>query len=212
MRQVSMGSKRDMSIRAALEWAFGTELARLDFEDVDTSVGTSTIYRLMQQGQLGCKIDGGGRSRAADDAEIIANAVAALPVALGGRSMAMSLADWARAGASPDWMPDAAPRCVPVAWRNTKHGYYARTELLRVETVIYRGRKVEHDVLVCPITFSPSAQQIGMARRRYLEWYASLLHLRYELASEQLRHIRLTDHLPVLSPWRTDIRAEEQAA
>ena len=206
---------RELSTQAALEWAFGTEHAQLDFDDLRPEgqrAGRDTIATMMDRGVLGCKIDGGGRSRAADDAEVIANVLAALPVALGGRPMAISIAEWARAGAAPDWMPDATPRCVPVEWRNTKHGYFARAEVVAVETVVFRGRKIEHQVLACPITYAPSAQQIGMARRRYLDWYGALLHLRHDLRGDLLAGIRLTDAMPPLSPWCAEARREERAA
>lgn len=206
---------RELSIQAALEWAFGTEHAQLDFDDLRPEgqrAGRDTIATMMDRGMLGCKIDGGGRSRAADDAEVIANVLAALPVAFGGRPMAISMAEWARAGAAPDWMPDATPRCVPVEWRNTKHGYFARAEVVSVETVVFRGRKIEHQVLACPITYAPSAQQIGMARRRYLDWYGALLHLRHAIDLHGLTRIRLTSAMPPLSPWRSNCEAAHKAA
>jgi hypothetical protein len=208
------GGKRELSIRAALEWAFAVEHAQLDFDDLapeGARPGVSTIWVMMQRGQLGCQIDGGGRSRAADDAETIAIAMANLPAALGGKPMAAEMAALARAGAAPDWMPDASPRCVPCEWRNTKHGLFARTEVVRVETVLYRGRKTDHDVLACPVTFVPTGQQIAMARRRYLDWYGALLHLRADLG-HALTRIRLTDTMPPLTPWRGSADRDERAA
>lgn len=209
------GNKREMSIKQALEWAFGTEHAQLDFDDLRPEgyrPGRDTIATMMDRGALGCQIDGGGHSRSADDAEAIANVVAALPVAQGGKAMAISIAEWARAGMVPDFMPDATPRVVPREWRSTKHGYFAKAEVVSVETLIYRGRKIEHQVLACPITFSPSAQQISMARRRYLDWYGALLHLRYAIGVQGLAHVRLTDAMPPLSPWRPDDTAANAAA
>ena len=208
------GGGRAMGIRVALEWAFGVEHAGLDFDDLrpdGARPGVSTIWVMIHRGQLGCQIDGGGRSRAADDAETIAIAVANLPVALGGRAMAAEIAALARAGLAPDWMPDARPRCVPCEWRNTKHGLFARAEVVRVETTLYRGRKVEHDVLACPVTFVPTSQQIAAARRRYLDWYGALLHLRADLG-HALARIRLTDAMPPLTPWRADAGRDERAA
>lgn len=207
-------AKREMSIKAALEWAFGTEHAKLDFDDAPQGArpGMSTIWLMMQRGALGCQIDGGGAAKVADDAETIAAALAGLPVAHGGKGMAADMAGWARAGATPDWMPDATPRCVPVAWRNTKHGYFARSEVVGKEVISYRGRKTEYELLACPVTYTPTAQQIGMARRRYLGWYGALLHLRYDLGGDVLTGIKLTDAMPALSPWHPEIRADEQAA
>lgn len=207
-------AKREMSIKAALEWAFGTEHAQLDFDDAPQGArpGMSTIWLMMQRGALGCQIDGGGASKVADDADTIAASLANLPIALGGKSMAADMAGWARVGATPDWMPDATPRCVPVAWRNTKHGYFARSEVVAKEIITYRGRKTEYEVLACPVTYTPTAQQIGMARRRYLGWYGALLHLRYDLGGDVLTRIRLTDTMPSLSPWYPEVKGDEQAA
>lgn len=199
-----LSAPRSLSIQAALEWAFGAEHAQLDFDDLrpqGARPGCDTIYRMMQQGALGCQIDGGGVSRAADDAEVIANAVADLPVALGGRSMAVAMAGWARAGLAPDWMPDTMPRCIPRAWRNTKHGLFAKTESMGEATVVILGKPRTYEVVVCPITFSPTAQQIGMARRRYLGWYGALLHLRSVLCHGALSRLRLTNAMPPVSPW-----------
>lgn len=209
-----LSAPRALSIQSALEWAFGSEHAALDFDDLrpqGARPGCDTIYRLMQQGQLGCQIDGGGVSRAADDAEVIANAVADLPVALGGRPMAVMMAEWARAAATPDWMPDTTPRCVPRGWRNTKHGLFAKTESLGEATVVILGKPRTYEVVSCPITFSPSAQQIGMARRRYLGWYGALLHLRYVLGNGVLTRLRLTDAMPPVSPW-VECKQDHKAA
>ena len=68
---------REISIKAALEWAFGLEHAQLDFDDLRPDghrPGRDTIATLMDRGVLGCQIDGGGRSRSSDDAEIIGHA------------------------------------------------------------------------------------------------------------------------------------------
>lgn len=209
------GGKRAMSIRAALEWAFGVEHARLDFDDLapqGARPGVSTIWVMMQRGQLGCQIDGGGSSRAADDAETIAIALANLPVALGGKPMAAEIATLARAGLAPDWMPDASPRCVPREWtKENQYGAFAKTVVIETITTQHRGRKAQFQVLACPVTFVPSAQQIGMARRRYLDWYGALLHLRADLA-RALTQIRLTDAMPPLTPWRVGDDESERAA
>jgi len=196
---------REMSVRAALEWAFAVERVALNFDDTDYEgqVGVDTIWRLMQRGALGCKVDGGGRSLRHDDAEVIASMVSALPVGVGGRGMAVQVAWCAATLGEPDWMAEARVRCVPRAWKQTRHGWFAKTESVgRVETV-YRGRKTQHDVLVCPVTYTPSRAQIDVARRAYLGWYGALLHLQVEMRTYGLRSLRVTQDMPVLSPWRT---------
>jgi hypothetical protein len=41
--------------------------------------------------------------------------------------MAISVAELARAGITPDWMPEVVPRCVPVETRQNQHGERAVT-------------------------------------------------------------------------------------
>ena len=54
------------------------------------------------------------------DAEVVAAAVAGMPDSLGGIRMAIQVAELARAGMTPDWMPGVVPRCVPVE-RSEEH-------------------------------------------------------------------------------------------
>jgi hypothetical protein len=215
MMRVKSGAKREMSIRAALEWAFGIEYAQLDFEDPvpqGARPGMSTIWLMMQRGALGCQIDGGGTSRAAEDAETIAAALATLPLALGGKPMAANIAAWARAGIAPDWQIDLTPRCVPRQWSSeNQHGRFAKTTVVEtVEIAGKRGRMAKFDVLACPITFVPTAAQVAMVRRRYLDWCLALTHLRSVLVPQGvLQQISLTQFLPIATPWLE--KAEEAA-
>jgi hypothetical protein len=198
--------RREMSVKAAIDWAFGVELAHLDFDAVGHEwdrPGCDTIWRLMQRRDLGCKIDGGGRSLPHDDAEIIASFVAALPESCGGKGMAIQIAELGRTGSVPDWMPDATPRCVPRAWRSTKHGSFAKTEVIGQVAWRYRGREVKRDVVICPVTYMPTASQIGAARRNYLAWWGALLHLQTDLANARLRTVIITQAMPCLAPWNT---------
>ncbi len=205
-QQLARPAKRPMSVALALGWAFGAECARLDFDEVNPdarTVGCDPIWRMMQQHALGCRVDGGGTSPAADDADVIASIVARLPVALGGKAMADQIAKLARVGAAPDWMPDATPRCVPRdGFRLTKHGEFARTECVGQVKTLYRGRKVVHYVVACPVSYRPSAAQISAARRAYLDWWGALLHLQAELRSCGLATIEVTRDMPPMTPWR----------
>ena len=151
-------TKRDMSIRRALEWAFGDECARIELDEVAESSGgvrpgVDMIHVLMQRGALGCQIDGGGSSLPAWEADVIASTVASLPDTHGGRRMAMQIADLARAGRAPDWMRDATPRCVPREWRNSKHGRRASVEVGREVVTVYRGRRTVRTEDYCPVTY-----------------------------------------------------------
>ncbi|MFH5773577.1 hypothetical protein ACHFJ0_04940 [Paracoccus sp. NGMCC 1.201697] len=203
---------REMSIQRALEWAFRDECAQMDMDELHTSSGgvrggVDTIWVLMQRGVLGTKVDGGGSSTPAWDAEIIASTVASLPVSHGGRGMAVQIASLARAGAEPDWMRDAKPRCVPVEWRNTKHGAFARTEIIRTIETVHRGRRMKRHEVACPVTYRPTQAQIAACRRNYLDWWGALLWLQGEMnALGILSRIQLTNAMPPLSPWRNMLR------
>lgn len=196
--------RRELSVRAALEWAFAAERVSVDFDKIhDGPGGTDTIWRLMQRGRLGCKVDGGGRSARHDDAEIIASFVSQLDEGHGGRGMAVSIARYARACSVPDWMPRAVPRCVPVDVVQNPHGVFAKTEVVGQVEVLRRGRKKKVDVVACPVTFFPSAAKIASARREYLAWWGALLDLRVSLAGARLRTITVTQQMPPIKPWDT---------
>jgi hypothetical protein len=207
LRRVARPKRAPMSVQRALEWAFGVEQVHLDFGDVpEFHVGTDTIWRLMRQGQLGCRVEGGGRSSAHHDAEVIASFVAALPEGNGGRSMAVQMAQLARAGRVPDAMIGARQRCVPVAWAHgNQYGAMARTEVVEEVETVHRGRKIKRAVTACPVTYTPTARQIGAARRNWLGWWGAMLHVGHELRTlGGLDTIRITDKMPPLEPWRME--------
>ncbi len=56
---------------------------------------------------------------------MIAATVAEVPDSLGGKRMAIRVAELARAGLTPDWMPGAVPRCVPTIVKQHQHGTHA---------------------------------------------------------------------------------------
>jgi hypothetical protein len=101
-----------MGVQAALEWAFRIEKAQLELpppkEVTKEGFGFGLEYVLLQRAALGCKVDGGQHkigSYTHPDAEVIAAAVAGMPESLGGIRMAIQVAELARAGMTPDWMP-----------------------------------------------------------------------------------------------------------
>jgi len=200
----SRGLRRPIAILNLLTWAFRTECARLEFDQIP-EWGQSVVggtYLVAQRGRLGCAIDGGGRSATHPDADVVAGAVAMLPVGCGGRGMAITVAHLARIGSVPDWMPGATPRIVPREWRQTKHGRFAKTERVGAHVVERRGRRVEVPALVCPVTVSPTPAKIAAARRDYLLWWSALLDLRVSLSSgPALSSWQLTADLPPVRPW-----------
>lgn len=196
---------RPMTIAQALEWAFSTERAQLDFAEAqgDNARGSvSTIWTIMQRGHLGCSVDGGGYSQPHVDADIIASAVAYLPREFGGRSMALIIAEAARAGGCPDWQTPP-PRWVPLAWKGeNQRGPQAATEVVDLITFTRRGRKVEIPVLACPVRRTVSMDRIHAVRARYAAWRSALAYLFHDLHQRaSLSAIRLQPGLPAAEPW-----------
>ena len=218
IRAATATSKRRMSIRAALAWAFGREHARVEFDELSETSGAARmavdpIWLMMQRGALGCKIDGGGSSDPHWDAEVIASAVANLPLEWGGRSMAATIANLARSGRAPDWMPHARSLIVPVEMTCNRYGWTGKTEDSRYhpggwQPQVRRGRKVRigHEpVLFCPVRVVNTASQIAAARRRYLDWIGALYCIHADLrATGILATIELDEEFPPLAPWRAD--------
>lgn len=203
--------KQALPIRAALEWAFGAECASLDFaEDQGDNArpGVSPLYTVIQRGQLGCQVDGGGWSPPARDADIIASAVAHLPRDKGGRGMALRIAELARAGQAPDWGRDLKPRCIPLALRcENQFGPQAVTEVVRIERVTHRGRTRDIPVLACPVTYTATADRIAKARAQYQDWVEALAWLAVDLRARSiLDRTTITAVLPDPEPWVTALQ------
>lgn len=192
------------SVRQVLEWAFADECASVDFDEFAGPGGVDTIWLLMQRGRLGCKVDGGrmgGGAQSADDAEIVAGVVALLPVARGGRSMAVRVAELARARMVPDVYAGVVPAWQPVEWRINQHGPRAMTCDARDMVFGDAGRFAVAGVRACPVRLVPSLSQIGAARRFWLDWVGALRHIRNELQDAGLSRWDVTDELPPVAPW-----------
>ena len=205
--------KRALGVQAALEWAFRLEQAQLELplpEDVtEEGFGFGLEYVLLQRAVLGCKIDGGQHKIGAythEDAEVIAATVAGIPDSLGGKRMAIRVAELARAGLTPDWMPGAVPRCVPVETKNNQHGGRATTIVVGTERVKTRGKWRTVEVLACPVTWRPHREQIAASRRGYEDWWQALGWVREGLmAGGMLREVEVTPTMPKVRPWKQPI-------
>ena len=210
-RQAGHGRpKRVMSVQQALEWAFRVEHAQLELPEPPDpergqGFGFGLEYVLMQRAALGCKIDGGQYKVGTythEDAEVIAATVAGMPDNLGGKRMAIRVAELARAGLTPDWMPGAVPRCVPIEMKRNRHGDHAMTVVVGTERVLSRGKWRTVEVRACPVTFRPDVRQIEAARRAYSEWWQALAWIRDVLvAGKILRALELTSALTTQRPW-----------
>ena len=200
-----------MSVQQALEWAFRVEHAQLELPEPPDpergpGFGFGLEYVLLQRAIIGCKVDGGQYkigSYTHEDAEVIAATVAGMPDSLGGKRMAIRVAELARAGLAPDWMPGAVPRCVPVEAKRNQHGERAATIVVGTERVLSRGKWRTVDVLACPVTFSPHPQQIKAARRAYDDWWQALEWVRDGLRTgAMLRGLEVMLTMPKARPWR----------
>ncbi|PQV52883.1 hypothetical protein LX70_03989 [Defluviimonas denitrificans] len=206
---VACREKKAVGVQQILEWAFGRECAQIRTDpharlEGETRPGVDMIWIMAKRAELGgVRIDTSiGRSYPHDDAEIVAAIVENLPSNRGGIGMAIRIAELARAGITPDWMPGARPRVVPLlGWRDSKHGEFARTQVCEVIEWKHRGRKMRREVRCCPVTYAPSAQQIAAARRGYLDWWGALQELSVNLRCVSLRDHMVTDHLPPRTPW-----------
>ena len=201
--------KRALGVQAILEWAFRVEKAQLELpqrRDIDgEGFGFGMEYILIQRALLGCKVDGGGRgsqSYTHQDAEIVAATLAGMPDSLGGKRMAIHVAELARAGVTPDWLPGAVPRCVPAETKTNQHGERASTIVVGTERVLSRGKWRTVEVLACPVTWRPHPEQIASARRGYDDWWQALDWVRDGLVvGGMLREIDVTAAMPKVRPW-----------
>jgi len=206
--------KRALGVQAALEWAFRVEKAELELpppkDVVEDGFGFGLEYVLLQRAALGCRIDGGQHKMGSythPDAEVIAATVAGIPDSLGGIRMAVRVAELARAGLTPDWMPGAIPSCVPVETRQNQHGERATTIVVGTERVKTRGKWRTVEVLACPVTWRPHPEQIASARRGYEDWWQALGWIRDGLiAGGMLREVEVTAAMPKVRPWLASSR------
>lgn len=206
------GTKRSMNVQQALEWAFGKEKAELELpgrsdavDGVGVGFGFGLEFVLLQRATLGCQIDGGrfkSSSYTHEDAEVIAATVSGMPNSLGGKRMAIRMAELARSGLTPDWMPGAATRCVPVEMKRNQHGDRAVTTVVGTERVLTRGKWRTVEILACPVTWRPHREQIEAARHGYDDWWQALSWVRDGLiAGGMLRVMEVSAAMPKVRPW-----------
>ena len=127
-----------------------------------------------------------------------------MPDSLGGKRMAIRVAELARAGLTPDWMPGVVPRCVPMETKTNLHGERATTIVVGTERLKTRGKWRMVEVLACPVTWRPHPEQIASARRGYEDWWQALAWIRDGLiAGGMLRELDVTAAAPRVRPWET---------
>ena len=201
--------KRALGVQAILEWAFRVEKAQLELplpKDVsEEGFGFGLEYVLLQRAALGCKVDGGQHKMGSythADAEVVAATLAGMPDSLGGKRMAIHIAELARAGMTPDWLPGVVPRCVPVETKTNQHGERSTTVVVGIERVLHRGRWRSVEILACPVTWRPHPEQIASARRGYDDWRQALDWVRVGLMEgRMLREVEVNMVMPRTQPW-----------
>lgn len=202
------GTRKPVGVWPLIQWAFQAECASLDLgEGPRTVSGTGYVMAQLEVG----RVDGGGHSLPHHDADLVADALAQLPEARGGRRMAVWIAEMARAGAEPDWMPDACPRVVPVDTHTNRWGVRAKTAETG-EVVARRNRKgvIVHDrVQYCPVLIRPTASDIARARRGWFQWWDALWDVRetFRIYDNLTCHV-VTDDMPEREPWKKKLLDE----
>jgi len=117
--------------------------------------------------------------------------------------MAISVAEMARAGITPNWMPGAVPRCVPVDIKRNRHGDRAVSVVVGTERVMVSGKWRTIEVRACPVTWRPHPEQIASAQRGYEDWWQALDWVRDGLkAGGMLREVEVTAVMPKVKPWK----------
>jgi hypothetical protein len=209
-RPVTDCGREVISIKGLLEWAFATECATLDYDEIGVALGiglpsVGMEYRIGEGLALGkepglcVRPDTSfGRSYPHDDAEIVAtilrNAVSF--------NMAVRVAELARACRVPGW-DLGQPVLQPREWGKRNHlGRYGKAEVYREVSTIVRGRKRVRKEYWTPCVWVPSAPQIAAARRGYLDWWGALLSVMGDLRHVDLSRFVLSDVMPPMEPWK----------
>ena len=198
------GVKTQVSILELVGWAFQREKASLDFHCVSgprASVGME--YIMMQRAMLGCRVEGGGRSERHHDADIVASALAVLPERVGGRAMAILIVEHAREGRLPVWDVKQEPRCLPVEWKQSKHGTYAAREFCREVGQRWPLSQLgRDDGYWCPVWYTATGADRARARRGWLRWWGAMLELRDTFRIYGgLTAFEVTESMPRRCPW-----------
>lgn len=122
--------------------------------------------------------------------------------------MVIRIAELARVGMSPDWMPGAVPRCVPVEVKRNQHGERSITIPVGTTRVLSRDKWRTVGLRACPISWSPHPDQIAAAHRHYEQSWLALDWVRDELREGgMLRSIEMTEAMPKRKSWIADKRS-----
>ncbi|MDO8986009.1 hypothetical protein [Cypionkella sp.] len=141
-----------------------------------------------------------------DDAEIVAATLARMPDSLGGKRMAIYIAELTRWRMTADWLPGVVPRSVPVEAKRNQHGERSTTVVVGTERVPTRAKWRTVKLLACPVTWRPHPEQIASACLSYEDWWHVLDWVRgVLLAGRMLREVEVTVTGPIVRPCRKGI-------
>lgn len=220
---VARSQPMHMSVREIVEWAFATERAQIEKDEIGEIAGFLFFGRgteavIAERHALGkVKIDvSPGRSEPAEAAQIVASVVRmALPW-----EDATWIASLARARMAPDHLGAVRPSLEPTQWVYSRGGKRGKTaDSVELGT---HDRANPHDqigwpntrrisrkrgyvfekVLYTPCTWHPTASQIGHARRQYLHWWSCLLTVGAYLRKPNVLSLQITKEMPPMQPWR----------
>ncbi|KAB2539666.1 hypothetical protein AL035_17825 [Salipiger aestuarii] len=199
--------KVPVAIWDLLVWAFQVECVGLDFDEMGSTSGArpgvGMEYILMKRGDLGCTIDGGGRSDPHPDADLVASAVSCLPEGCGGRGMAACIAELARLGRWPDQWQHMTPSCEPAAWKDHWRGRFAEKSIWDGPGRWPANQIGRDDGYCCRVVFTGMAAEQARARRAWLNWWGALLELRCTFQMRcDLTGFMITDEMPPRAPWK----------
>ncbi|MBR9764131.1 MAG: hypothetical protein GYB53_11555 [Rhodobacteraceae bacterium] len=200
---------REVSILELLDWAFRKEKVSIEFDAMRSVMpgqmpGFGMEWVMIERARLGCRVDGGGTSPCHPDADAVADALAQLPEACGGRSMAITIAELARVGEQHGWAEGCTMKVAPRAWRQTYKGPFAETEVAMSWRYESRGRQREVQARWCPIVVHNQPAETARARRAYLQWWSALRELRDTFRNYGgLCSHQVTAELPPMKPWAT---------
>lgn len=195
----------EVSVLQILEWAFRVEQARLELPELKAEYrgwGFGMEYVMIERARLGCTVDGGGgQSYPHEDAEAVAAIVSNLPDHLGGIRQAVRVAEYARSGGGPDWLPGVTPRIEPIEWLHDAYGRRAKAEVLEEIRVRINGKMRPRVVQWCPVHLVPSVATIERARMDYRDWWMAICDIRDRLRLLRLRTFSVNLIMPRIEPW-----------
>jgi hypothetical protein len=213
---VATDARRSIDIWGLIVWAFQREAAQLDLgrdgftDNCSDGFGYASMTAIIaEHEQLGCRVDGGGRSDPHPDADLVASALSVLSEGCGGQRMALTIAEHARANTLPEWRLETS--IEPREMVSNQHGHMAKaadaSELFRAgwpaqERVNRKGVRVTDSVMYCPIVVRGGAAQMAARRRHWLLFRSALLELRTSFQfRNDLTSWVVVDWLPPLRPW-----------